>query len=312
MKKIWMIFLVYAVMTLTACASSSSESNKNKAEDAKPIKAIEKVIEKNIPPVEPFRIEKKSKNFLLIGVDSSDEKASRSDTIMFARYEPLEKKIKLISLMRDSYVKIPNHPFKYSKLNHAYNLGGKNLLKETVEENFGVKVDHIAVIDFIGFVNIMDTIAPEGLDVEVSKSMIEDLNLKVEPGKQKLHGADLLSYVRFRHDKMSDFGRVNRQQEVLISLKEKVLDQFSSLEGIAKFPEVIKFTMQNVETDLKFDEAFSLGASFILNPVTDIQTLRVPVSNSFENKYFQHAGAVLKLNFEKNEEAIKLFLNEDD
>ncbi|KAB2338166.1 LytR family transcriptional regulator [Cytobacillus depressus] len=282
----------------------------NEKASPKPMNVIEKVMENNIPtiPVEPFKLAKEPKNFLLIGVDSRGEKDSRSDTIMLARYEPADKKMKLISLMRDSFVKIPDHPLHYSKLNHAYYLGGKDLLKRTVEENFGVKIDHMAIIDFNGFINMMDTIAPNGIDVVVTEAMIKDMNLQVKPGKQKLHGKDLLSYVRFRHDEMSDFGRVKRQQEVLISLKEQVINQFSTLEGIAKFPDIIKQAMQNVETDLKFDEAFSMGASFLLNPVNDIQTLRIPVANSFENKSYQHAGSVLQLDFHENEEAIKQFL----
>lgn len=271
---------------------------------------IEKVIERNIPqvPSEPLIMAKEPRNFLLIGVDSRGEEHSRSDAIMLARYEPADKKLKLVSLMRDSYVEIPNHPLSYSKLNHAYYLGGKDLLKQTVEKNFGVSVDHIAVIDFKGFVSIMDTIAPEGLDVEVSQAMINDMDLNVQPGTQKLHGEDLLSFVRFRHDGMSDFGRVNRQQKVLILLKDQVIKEFSSIDGIAKFPDVIKQTMQNVETDLKFDEAFSMGASFLLNPINEIETLRIPISNSFENKHYRHAGSVLQIDFIENEKAIKDFL----
>lgn len=311
MIKRWIILFSFC-LGLTACTSYSSENNLKGKNEAKSKSVIEKVMEINVSPspITPFKMAREPKNFLLIGIDSRGERISRSDAIMLARYEPVEKKIKLVSLMRDSYVKIPSHSMTYSKLNHAYSLGGKDLLKKTVEQNFGVKVDHVAVIDFKGFINVMDTIAPEGLDVEVTQAMINDMKLSVKPGKQKLQGEDLLSFVRFRHDNMSDFGRVNRQQEVLISLKDQVLDEFSSIDGISKFPDIIKQTMQNVETDLKFDEAFSMGASFLLNPVHNIETLRVPVSNSFENKYYQHAGSVLQLNLNKNEEAIKQFLQE--
>ncbi|MBU8878922.1 LCP family protein [Bacillus sp. FJAT-29790] len=229
---------------------------------------------------------------------------------MLARYEPTGKTIKLVSLMRDSYVRIPDHPFVFSKLNHAYYMGGKDLLKKTVEDNFGVKIDHIAVIDFNGFIHIMDTIAPKGLDVNVTQAMIKDRNLKVEPGRQKLHGEDLLSYVRFRHDDQNDFGRVNRQQEILISLKDQVVNQFTTIDGITKFPQIMKQAMQNIETDLKLADVFALSASFLLNPVTDVQTLRVPVSNSFQDKYVQHAGAVLQLDLNENTEALNQFLNE--
>lgn len=309
--KRWII-LFFLCGVLTACTSFSFERNYKEDSHPRPMNVIEKVIEKNIPPIpsEPLKMAKEPKNFLLIGVDSRGEENSRSDTIMLARYEPADKKIKLVSLMRDSYVKIPIHPMTYSKLNHAYYLGGKDLLKQTVEQNFGVTIDHMAVIDFKGFISMMNTIAPDGLEVEVSQAMIDDMNLSLKPGKQKLHGEELLSFVRFRHDEMSDFGRVNRQQEVLISLKDQAIKQFATIDGIAKFPEMIKHTMHHVETDLKFDEAISLGASFLLNPVNDIQTLRVPISNSFENKHYRHAGSVLQLDFMENEAAIKGFLHE--
>lgn len=298
-----MLFFI-VVLFLAACSSSNIEKKVKKGN------VIEKVIEQNTPPVpSPFKLAKENKNFLLIGVDSRGEKNSRSDAIMLARYEPSSKSLKLVSLMRDSYVKIPNYSNNYSKLNHAYYIGGKDLLKKTIEENFNVKIDHIAVIDFQGFINVMDTIAPNGLEVNVSQAMINEMDLKVEAGKQKLHGGELLSFVRFRHDELSDFGRVKRQQEVLISLKSQVIEQFTTVDGIAKFPEIIKQAMTNVDTDMNIDEAFSLGASFLLNPINDIKTLRVPVSNSFENKQFRHAGSVLQLDFNENNEALKQFLN---
>lgn len=159
---------------------------------------------------EPSASENGTKNFLLIGVDSRGEEESRSDAILLASYDPSGESIKLVSLMRDSYVKIPDYQYMYSKLNHAYYIGGKDLLKNTIEQNFGVHIDHTAIIDFKGFPAMLDAIAPDGIEAEVSSAMIEDMGLDLEPGKQKLKGSDLLSYVRFRHDGQSDFGRVDQ------------------------------------------------------------------------------------------------------
>ncbi|WP_375137307.1 LCP family protein [Cytobacillus oceanisediminis] len=304
LKKILIVFMLAAAI-LSGCTSFlQKENSKELSENSQPENISEEINQgKN-----PFKIANETRNFLLIGVDSRGEEDSRSDAILLARYEPSGDTIKLVSLMRDSYVKIPDYSYTFSKLNHAYYMGGKELLKETIEKNFGVPIDHTAVIDFQGFIKMLDAIAPDGIEVNVTSAMIEDMGLELEPGKQKLKGSDLLSYVRFRHDGESDFGRVDRQQEILISLKDQVMNEFSSPAGIARFPDVVSQAMKYVETDIKLDEALSIGASFLMNPVTEIETLRVPVSDSYENKTYEHAGAVLQINFEENTEALKQFL----
>ncbi|MBG9445197.1 LCP family protein [Cytobacillus firmus] len=301
MKKIMILFAAAAAI-LSGCMSFQQKDNNNARQETE-IGESEKVNK------EPSAIVNETKNFLLIGVDSRGEEDSRSDAIVLASYEPSGESIKLVSLMRDSYVKIPDYQYMYSKLNHAYYIGGKDLLKDTIEQNFGVQIDHTAIIDFKGFTAMLDAIAPDGIEAEVSTAMIEDMGLDLEPGKQKLKGSDILSYVRFRHDGQSDFGRVDRQQEILIGLKDEVMNQFSSPAGLARFPEVISQAMKYVETDLKIEEALSLGVKFLMNPVTDIETLRVPVEDSYENKTYEHAGSVLQLDFEENSEALKQFLD---
>ncbi|URT69440.1 LCP family protein [Cytobacillus firmus] len=301
MKKIMILFAAAAAI-LSGCMSFQQKENNNARQETE-IGESEKVNK------EPSAIVHETKNFLLIGVDSRGEEDSRSDAIVLASYEPSGESIKLVSLMRDSYVKIPDYQYMYSKLNHAYYIGGKELLKDTIEQNFGIQIDHTAIIDFKGFTAMLDAIAPDGIEAEVSAAMIEDMGLDLEPGKQKLKGSDILSYVRFRHDGQSDFGRVDRQQEILIGLKDEVMNQFSSPAGLARFPEVISQAMKYVETDLKIEEALSLGVKFLMNPVTDIETLRVPVEDSYENKTYEHAGSVLQLDFEENSEALKQFLD---
>ncbi|MBG9448994.1 transcriptional regulator [Cytobacillus firmus] len=301
MKKIMILFAAAAAI-LSGCMSFQQKDNNNARQETE-IGESEKVNK------EPSAIVNETKNFLLIGVDSRGEEDSRSDAIVLASYEPSGESIKLVSLMRDSYVKIPDYQYMYSKLNHAYYIGGKDLLKDTIEQNFGVQIDHTAIIDFKGFTAMLDAIAPDGIEAEVSTAMIEDMGLDLEPGKQKLKGSDILSYVRFRHDGQSDFGRVDRQQEILIGLKDEVMNQFSSPAGLARFPEVISQAMKYVETDLKIEEALSLGVKFLMDPVTDIETLRVPVEDSYENKTYEHAGSVLQLDFEENSEALKQFLD---
>lgn len=81
-------------------------------------------------------------NVLLLGSDSRGEEQARTDTIMVAHYDPQTHKIKLISLMRDMLVSVPEHGEE--KLNAAYAYGGPELLRETIKENFGLDIHYYA------------------------------------------------------------------------------------------------------------------------------------------------------------------------
>ncbi len=247
-------------------------------------------------------------NILVLGVDSRGEKHSRSDAIMVAQYDPKHQKAKLVSIMRDSYVKIPSYAKGYNKINTAYYLGGPELLRKTIKENFGIDVQHYVTIDFEGFVKIVDAVAPEGIEVDVPQRLIDDMGLKLAAGRQRLHGRELLSYARFRHDAESDFGRVQRQQQVLNALKDEFSNKASSLDGMFKLPGMGQELMKYVETDMSTQTILSIGGSMLLNPITEVQTMRIPVQAGYQDKTYKHAGAVLELDFIKNRAALKEFI----
>lgn len=246
-------------------------------------------------------------NILMIGIDSRGEDKSRSDAILVGQYDPKGKTLKMASFMRDSYVKIPTYEKGYHKLNTAYFLGGKELLAQTIKENFGIAVDHVVTIDFQGFVHVVDTIAPEGIEVEVTQAMIDDMHFDVEAGTHFLKGKDLLKYVRFRHDSESDFGRVKRQQEVLVKLREHLSNEMNSIQHFASLPKLVEGAFHYIESDLSLSETIALASKVLLYQVDQIETLTIPVENGFENKIYDHAGAVLQLDAAKNMEALDQF-----
>lgn len=218
--------------------------------------------------------------------------------------------VKVVSIMRDSFVKIPGYEHDYGKINMAHYLGGEELLKQTIKENFDIEIDHTVTIDFEGFVAVIDALVPEGITVEVNQKMIDDMNLKVEPGKNTLHGEELLKYARFRHDALSDFGRVGRHQEILLEVMNAMNEKINSLVGIAKIPLVVDDALKNVETDLTVPQILTLSSCVFLQPIEKIDTMRIPVYKGFNNKNDQHAGAVLEINFPKNIEVLHKFLSE--
>jgi polyisoprenyl-teichoic acid--peptidoglycan teichoic acid transferase len=249
------------------------------------------------------------KTFLLIGVDTRGEEKSRSDAIILAKYFPEQEKLKLASIMRDSYVKIPGNKTGYNKINAAYYYGGRELLKKTIQENLGVKVDHVAVIDFQGFVKMVDLLAPEGVAVNVDQEIIDDMSIQASVGKNVLHGEEILKYVRFRHDDESDFGRVERQQEVMVQLKTAFINQISSFEGMAALPSIIEQGLSYLDTDIGLKTIMEMGPKAVFHTPDTVETLRVPVEGSFKDEIYPQSGAVLEMDYTKNKKALREFFS---
>ncbi|WP_063593872.1 LCP family protein [Peribacillus frigoritolerans] len=249
------------------------------------------------------------KTFLLIGVDTRGEENSRSDAIILAKYFPEQEKLKLASIMRDSYVKIPGIKSGYNKINAAYYYGGRELLKKTIQENFDVKVDHVAVIDFQGFVKMVDLLAPEGVAVNVDQEIIDDMSIQASVGKNVLHGEEILKYVRFRHDDESDFGRVERQQEVMVQLKTAFINQISSFEGMAALPSIIEQGLSYLDTDIGLKTIMEMGPKAVFHTPDTVETLRVPVEGSFKDEIYPQSGAVLEMDCTENKKALQEFFS---
>ncbi|MFJ7991752.1 LCP family protein [Peribacillus frigoritolerans] len=249
------------------------------------------------------------KIFLLIGVDTRGEQKSRSDAIILAKYFPEQEKLKLASIMRDSYVKIPGNKSGYNKINAAYYYGGRELLKKTIQDNFDVKVDHVAVIDFQGFVKMVDLLAPEGVAVNVDQEIIDDMSIQASVGKNVLHGEEILKYVRFRHDDESDFGRVERQQEVMVQLKTAFINQISSFEGMAALPSIIEQGLSYLDTDIGLKTIMELGPKAVFHTPDTVETLRVPVEGSFKDEIYPQSGAVLEMDCTENKKALQEFFS---
>jgi polyisoprenyl-teichoic acid--peptidoglycan teichoic acid transferase len=244
-------------------------------------------------------------NVLLLGSDSRGEQGARTDTIMVAHYNPDSNNVKLISLMRDMYVSIPDHGKQ--KLNAAYSIGGTELLRQTVKMNFGLDIHHYAIVDFKGFEKAVDILVPEGIAVDIPYEMSDGIGMTLEEGTQQLHGEELLGYVRFRQDRLSDFGRVQRQQEVISKLKEEAV----SLNSVTKLPEMLDLLHTHIDTNIDSPTLLAIGKDVLTNENGDMQTIRIPEDGSFENEVYEGIGEVLEVDFDQNKDALEEFLEEE-
>lgn len=240
-------------------------------------------------------------NVLLIGSDSRGEEHSRSDTLMIAHYDQKTNNVKLVSIMRDTYVDIPKHGMQ--KINSAFAFGGPELLRETIKQNFDIDANYYAVVDFKGFSKIIDLLAPDGITVDIPSSMEYGIGMTLHPGKQTLHGDQVLGYVRYRHDRLSDFGRVERQQEVLTKVKEQAI----SMKTLVNLPKILGTADSYIETNVDNKTILTIAKGLLAGKSKGMETLRIPIADSYENKN-EIVGAVLDADLEKNKKALKTFL----
>ncbi|WP_409295822.1 LCP family protein [Peribacillus sp. SCS-26] len=244
-------------------------------------------------------------NVLLLGVDKREKQnGSNSDTMIIAQYDSDNKLVKMVSLMRDMYVQIPGYE-GYKKLNSSYLLGGPELTRQTIKQNFGIDIQYYVSVDFKGFERVVDTLAPEGIEVKVEKAMSKNIGVSLEPGIQKLHGKELLGYARFRHDAQSDFGRVKRQQEVIKLVSNEIL----STSGILKAPKLLGTIHPYIETNISDLKGIGYLKDFLVHRPEITETMSLPVAGSYTNERVPVFGDVLKYDETVNSAAIDSFLN---
>jgi LCP family protein required for cell wall assembly len=243
-------------------------------------------------------------NILLLGSDARGKEKARADTIMIAHYNEDKGTFKLTSIMRDSYVEIPGHG--KHKINSAFARGGPELMRKTIKQNFDIDLQYYAIVDFEGFVQLIDEAFPNGVEINVEKKMEKNIYMTLEPGLQRLNGTQMLGYVRFRHDAIGDFGRVERQQKAVKAIRE----QLSGFQTITKLPKLIGVLSPYVNTNIDPADALFMGKDFLSSSRGTMTTLRIPVDNSFTEPRIQGEGAVLDIDVEKNKEALHQFITQ--
>ncbi len=225
------------------------------------------------PKPVPVLTDSQTATFLLLGSDKRPGQTYfRTDTIVIAAIRPVAGQVTLISVPRDLYIYIPtvgmdriNTAYEYGQM-RKYPGGGAELLKDTILYNLGIRIDHLAIVDFDVFTRIVNTLG--GLDVPVFCSYTdwhlinpnydpENENnwslYTVGPGLVHMDGDLVLWYARSRK-KSSDFDRGRRSQEVLRALYSRALQT----NAISKIPQLYNDFSSSVITDLGLDGILKL------------------------------------------------------
>lgn len=193
---------------------------------------------------------------MIMGVDERSDDVGRSDTLMIATLDPEKNQAAILSVPRDTRVKIAGYGF--DKINAAYAYGGRKLTQRTVEDLLNTHIDHYIKINVHGFTKIIDALG--GIDIDVEKRMhYEDpwdddggLYIDLQPGMQHMDGKTAITYVRYR-DEEGDIGRIKRQQKFM----KAVMDKLVSPTVIPKLPAIVSAVSDSVETDMSMSEILS-------------------------------------------------------
>ena len=212
---------------------------------------------------------------LIMGVDVREDDVGRSDTMMIATIDPKLDKASLLSVPRDTRVRISGYGF--DKINAAYAYGGEPLSEKTAENLLGIDIDHYVIINTKSFVKIIDAIG--GVDIDVEKRMYyvdewdDDGGLYIDlyPGMQHMDGKTAVTYVRYR-DSEGDIGRIHRQQKFM----EACMDKIVSPDIITKIPAVVREVIDAIETDMTFRQLLEIAGALKAAQANGLATEMVP------------------------------------
>ena len=311
---IWLLLLVTCVaagMIIMFLRGFQSATTSNKPADAKAAQ------------VEVFNGQdtKDGVNILIMGTDGrigQNSAETRTDTIMVLNVSGSDKKIKLVSFMRDNLVYIDGYSQivngkkqRDNKLNVAYELGeqegqkGAEMVRKVLKDNFDLDIKYYALVDFQAFATAIDTLFPDGVTIDAQFSTLngqpltevavgDDLHATetesptqtIRAGKQQMNGSTLLNYARFRDDDEGDYGRTKRQQQIMSAVLEQIKDPTKLFTGSEALGKVFGMT----STNLPYSFLLTNGLSVIEGAQNGIERLTVPELGDWVDAYDVYGG----------------------
>ncbi|MGG7178096.1 LCP family protein [Clostridium paraputrificum] len=226
------------------------------------------------------------KNIALFGIDAADGEAGRSDSIMILTIDKTHSKLKVTSIIRDSYVVIPGREGK-DKINHAYAFGGPELAIRTLNKNFNLNIEDFVSVNFSSLPKLIDAVG--GIELNITNDELKYINSYIDgvnktnstnsshittAGKQKVDGTQALAYSRIRYTEGGDFERSHRHRTVLTALFNK----FKSL-SVASYPSILNDLLPLVDTNLSTSEILSLAMDVSSLSSNDLIQARFPKDN---------------------------------
>ncbi len=204
-------------------------------------------------------------NILLLGIDRVPEASAnspkifngRSDTIALLHLDPKDKSISLLSIPRDTKVEIPG--IRFSKINEANAKGGaalatrlvSNMLNNATIERY-VRVSSSAFRELVDLLGGVEVFVPRAMSY---KDTAQKLKINLAQGWQTLNGEQAEQFARFRNDGLGDIGRIQRQQSLIQSLRNRL----ASPSVVVRLPQIVRLMQKYVDTNLNFEEILTIA-----------------------------------------------------
>lgn len=256
-------------------------------------------------------------NIALFGVDRRNkDEASRSDALMILTIDKKHKKLKLSSIMRDSYVGVDGYGM--TKITHAYAYGGPTLAIKTLNGNFDLNIKNFVTVDFFGFEKIIDAVG--GIDINITSEEIKYINGYIDEtsklqntsiafikntGMQRLSGKQAVAYTRIRYTAGGDFERTQRQRNVLLEIIKKVKET-----GPTNIINVTLELLPYTETSMSNSEILKLVKSISALDMVNVDEARFPLDGYCDGKTI-HGIWYLVFDLEDTKEQMHKYIYED-
>jgi polyisoprenyl-teichoic acid--peptidoglycan teichoic acid transferase len=258
-----LISLVWALLGYLAFRSGVKDANER----------LDPLAARALAPQDGLMLSNPS-NTLVLGVDVGNKSRKgmqgRSDSIVLVRTDPDEHRIALLSIPRDLRVEIPRHGEE--KINAAYAFGGPTLAIKTVESVTGLPINHLVVVDFSTFGQVVDALG--GITIDVPRPILSNKfecpraskaacarwpGWRFRKGEQEMDGHTALIYSRIRENQLdpseNDFTRGGRQQAVIQAMADKV----TSFSTFIKAPFIADDLVRPLATDLSAAQILQLA-----------------------------------------------------
>ena len=268
-------------------------------------------------------------NILILGTDGrigQNSSETRTDSVMVLNISGKDKKLKLVSFMRDNLVYIDGYSQVINgqkqadhKLNLAYELGeqegkqGAEMVRKVLKDNFDLDIKYYALVDFQAFATAIDTLFPDGVTIDAQFSTLngvpvteatvgDDLHATetesptqtIKVGIQQMNGSTLLNYARFRDDDEGDYGRTRRQQQVMTAVLQQIKDPTKLFTGSEALGKVFAMT----STNLPYTFMLTNGLSVLEGGQNGIERLTVPELGDWVDDYDVYGGQSLRIDQE--------------
>jgi LCP family protein required for cell wall assembly len=248
-------------------------------------------------------------NVLLIGVDARPGEAIdvgvRADILVALNLDPETGSCRMVSIPRDSRVELPGYGL--SKINHSLAIGGIPYQLLVTENLLGISFDHYGLIDFAGAKGIVDALG--GITV-VNDRMFSHSGYTFDVGELRLNGDEAVAYSRFRYDEQGDFGRQERQQQVVRAM----LTEGADLDVVTAIPRLLDTVEDHVRTDAGPRRLIELGRRF--HPTCTGETLatkRIPGEiATLNDEIFNQPLSFVVLDVAEVTEKVKWLLSGDE